>query len=48
MGSNTDSEARAAIEEVIKRHSADLNAEDLRGIAADLEGIADKWDGVSL
>lgn len=46
--SATDSEARAAIEEVIKRHSSELDAEDLRSIADDLEGIAEKWEGVSL
>lgn len=46
--SSTDSAARSEIEEAIKRHSTELDAEDLRDIAADIEAIADRWEGVSL
>ncbi|WP_154018392.1 hypothetical protein [Halolamina rubra] len=48
MSSSTDSAARDEIEEVIRRHSADLDAEDLRDIADRLETTAQKWEGVSL
>jgi len=48
MSSSTDSAAREEIEEVIRRHSTDLDAEDLRDIADRLEATAQKWEGVSL
>ena len=48
MSSSTDSAARDEIEEVIRRHSSDLDAEDLRDIADKLERTAKKWEGVSL
>jgi len=46
--SSTDTAAREEIEEVIKRHSTELEAEDLREIADGIQGIADRWEGVSL
>lgn len=41
-------EFRDDVEEVIRRHAADLDADDLRTLATDINDIADKWDGVSL
>ena len=33
---------------VIQRHAAELDAEDLREIAADIESTADKWGGIDV
>lgn len=44
----TDSEFRADLEELLKRHSGDLDADDLRGAAQALERQADKWEAISL
>lgn len=37
-------EARDEIRDVIKRHAADLDADDLRAIAQDIDNTADKWE----
>jgi hypothetical protein len=42
----SDTEFRDDIRDVVKRHSADLDADDLRDLAADLEAQADRWDNL--
>lgn len=44
----SDTDARDEIRTVIQRHAAELNAEDLREIATDLESTADKWGGIDV
>lgn len=44
----SDTSARDEIRTVIQRHAADLDAQDLREIAADLETTADKWGGIDV
>jgi hypothetical protein len=41
-------EACDEVRTVIQRHAAELNAEDLREIATDLESTADKWGGIDV
>lgn len=41
-------EFREDIRKAIRRHGADLDAEDLRNVATDLESTADNWDGVEV
>lgn len=38
---------RADVRDVLKRHSADLDADDLRALADDLEATAAEWEGVA-
>ena len=45
---SSDTSAREEFRAVIRRHEADLDAEDLRDIAADLEETADNWEGIAL
>lgn len=40
----TDTEFRDELEELLKRHASDLDAEDLRSGAAYLTDIAEKWE----
>jgi len=40
----TDTEFRDEIRVAVKRHAADLDAEDLRDLAADLHDQADRWE----
>jgi hypothetical protein len=47
-GAPMSEEFRAAVEEVIMRHAAELDADDLRTLAGDIESIADKWEATSL
>jgi len=44
----TDAEFRDELRELVKRHSGDLDAEDLRAAAADLDGTADAWESIQL
>ena len=44
----SDTDARDEIRTVIERHAAELDAEDLREIATDLESTADKWGGIDV
>ena len=44
----SDTDARDEIRTVIERHASELNAEDLREIATDLESTADKWGGIDV
>ena len=41
-------EFRDDLREVVKRHAGDLDADDLRSAAADLEQTADNWEGMAL
>lgn len=41
-------EFRDDLREVVKRHAGDLDADDLRAAATDLEQTADNWDGMVL
>lgn len=43
-----DSEARDAFEAALRQHAQDLDADDLRAIAQDLERTADKWEASAL
>lgn len=47
MSSKT-SEAREELKQVIRRHEADLDADDLRKIASDLESTAERWEAIQL
>jgi len=40
----SDTEFRAEIRTAVKRHAADLDAEDLRELASDLQAQADRWE----
>jgi hypothetical protein len=42
----SDTEFRDEVRDVVKRHAADLDAEDLRDLAADLQTEADRWEGL--
>jgi len=44
----TDAEFRDDLRELVKRHSGDLDAEDLREAATDLEATAEAWEGIQL
>lgn len=44
----TDTEFREDLRELVKRHSGDLEAEDLRDAATDLEQTADQWEAIPL
>ena len=44
----SETDARDEIRTVIERHAAELNAEDLRDIASDLESTAEKWGGIDV
>ncbi|WP_161612644.1 hypothetical protein [Halorubrum tebenquichense] len=44
----SDTDARDEIRTVIQRHAAELDAEDLREIAGDIESTADKWGGIDV
>ncbi len=46
--SSTATAAREEIAEVIRRHSSDLDAEDLRDIAENIEQTAQMWEGVDV
>lgn len=39
---------RDELREVVKRHAGDLDADDLRSAAGDLEQTADNWEAMSL
>lgn len=41
-------EFRDDLREVVKRHAGDLDADDLRAAAADLERTADNWEGMAI
>jgi hypothetical protein len=44
----TDAEFRDEINEALRRHAGDLDAEDLREVASDLHDTADKWEASML
>jgi hypothetical protein len=44
----SDTDARDEIRTVIERHAAELDADDLREIATDIESTADKWGGIDV
>jgi len=44
----SDTSAREEFRAVLRRHEAELDADDLRDIAADLEKTADNWEGIAL
>lgn len=44
----TDAEFRDELRELVKRHSGDLDADDLREAAGDLETTAEAWEGITL
>jgi len=44
----TDTEFRDDLRELVKRHSGELEPEDLRAAAADLDATADAWEGIQL
>ncbi|WP_160298112.1 hypothetical protein [Halorubrum saccharovorum] len=44
----SDTDARDEVRTVIQRHAAELDAEDLREIASDIESTADKWGGIDV
>lgn len=44
----TDTEFREGLRELVKRHSGDLDAEDLREAAIDLEQTAEQWEAIPL
>jgi hypothetical protein len=44
----SDEDFRTALEDLIKRNATDLTADDLRGVATDLDDLADQWEGISL
>lgn len=44
----SESEAREAFKAALRQHAQDLDADDLRSIAADLERTADKWEASAL
>lgn len=46
--SEKTSEAREEMTRVLRRHEADLDADDLRSIADDLRKTAERWEGIEL
>ncbi|MEZ3163254.1 hypothetical protein ABNG03_00215 [Halorubrum sp. RMP-47] len=44
----SEADARDEVRTVIQRHAAELDAEDLRDIATDLESTAEKWGGIDV
>lgn len=44
----TDSSAREEIRRAIRRHEDNLDADDLREIATDLEETAENWEAIAL
>ncbi|SEH60719.1 hypothetical protein SAMN05192561_11232 [Halopenitus malekzadehii] len=45
---SNDTSAREEINAVIRRHESDLDPDDLREIAHDLETTAERWEGIAL
>jgi len=43
-----DTEFRDDLRALVKRHSGDLDADDLREAAADLDATAKAWEGIKL
>ncbi|WP_255566849.1 hypothetical protein [Haloferax sp. Atlit-12N] len=39
-------EAREDLNEVVRKHSSSLDAEDLKTLSADLDSIAKKWEAL--
>lgn len=44
----SDEEVREEIRRAIRRHEDDLDSDDLREIASDLESTADRWEALEL
>lgn len=40
----SDAEFRDDLRDLVRKHSSELDADDLRGVAGDLELLADDWD----
>ncbi|GAA1280325.1 MULTISPECIES: hypothetical protein [Actinomycetes] len=45
---SSDEKFREEVRSAIRRHEQDLDADDLREIAKDLEQTADNWEGVAI
>lgn len=44
----TDAEFRDELKQVVRRHAGDLDPDDLREAASDLETTAERWEEVPL
>lgn len=45
---SNDEPFREAVRQAIRRHESDLDPDDLRAVAADLETTAERWEGVAV
>lgn len=44
----SDEEFREGVRALLRQHGQDLDADDLRAVATDLETTADKWEGIDV